>query len=171
MLLPILGIGAAFILMLTRKLKSKEIHPAELSPQSRSLVRPLRESIESLEKLLKSHGNRTGIPTLGNQALETANSLYSESLKYAMIADQLRRGPAKSGEASRRADAILDRIQDKVIEATEAIEELKLKFADSFVESVEPENEDNFDALISRLENINQSYTEIDQTLNVRNNE
>ncbi|MCB0826354.1 MAG: hypothetical protein KDC26_09205 [Armatimonadetes bacterium] len=171
MFLPLLGIGAALIWMLTRKLKSNEVHPAELSPQSRSLVRPLRESIESLEKLLKAHEDRTGIPILGKQALETANTLYNESLKYALVADQLRSSPAKSGEANRRADAILDRIQDKVNEATNTIDELKLKFADSFVESVVPENDDNFDALISRLENINNSYTEIDQTLNVRNNE
>jgi hypothetical protein len=173
--LVVFGGGYALLKsILDQRRASNFPHPSELSSESRSVIRPLRESADSFESVLKANPDFDAAKIIGGEANEAVKKTLAESMRAMPYRDQLvkmaRRLEQQRLDASAPLDAV-DRIDRNIAEATQAIDELTLKVSQAATQRSEPalEFETDLPALISRLQNVGRSFDEVNQNLSQNN--
>lgn len=168
-------VGYVFIRTITKGGTASQVpHPSELSSESRSMLRPLRQAVESFEAVLKANPNLDATKILGSNALETIQKTLQEATKMMPNRDALvemaRRTESQGNDPSAPNDAI-DQIDRNVAEATSAIDALTLKIAESATQPAQPipEVESDLPDLVKRLQNVSQSFDEVNQSIHQDN--
>lgn len=157
-----------------KKNKSQFPHPSELSSQSRSTLRPLRQAVESFEQAVKANKSAEASQILGNQAQGSVRQTLAEASKMMKNRDLLvglaQRLKSQGGDAEAPLEAV-ERIDRNIIEATQAIDQLTFKITQAAISEQTPmsEIESDLPDLINRLQNVSQSFDEVNQHLNQDN--
>lgn len=149
-------------------------HPAELSSTSRSALRPLREAAASFEAVLKANPNAEATKIIGTQARDSVKKTVEEASKLAATRDQLSelvRRAEMQGTDSSAAKAQLESLDRQIASATASIDALTLRITQNIQSSTSNvpgmETDSELPALISRLENISQSFDEVHQSATI----
>ncbi|MBA4292776.1 hypothetical protein C0431_07365 [bacterium] len=164
----VIGLGAFILLISQRK---GTVHPSELTSESRQIIRPLRQAVESFESVIKANPNVDAAKILGSQAQVTARRTLEEASRMMANRDQLvqlaRRLEAQKLDPASPLDTI-DSIDQRIHEATRAVDQLTLKITQAATQTEIPtlDNENDLDDLVSRLQNISQSFDEVNQSIN-----
>lgn len=154
--------------------QSKFPHPSELSSASRSVLRPLRQAVESFESVLKAHPNLDAAQILGPNALESVRKTLQEATKMMpnrdVLVEMARRTESQGNDPSAPHDAI-DRIDRNIAEATSAIDALTLRITQAAAQTSQPftEVESDLPDLVKRLQNVSESFDEVNQSIGQNN--
>lgn len=177
----ILGFGFTLVLTLGGVLfaiamskKRKDIpHPSEFSSSSRAALRPLRQAAESFEELIRNNPNTEASKIIGSQASQSVLQIVARASQMAATRDQLQemvRRAQSQGNDSTAAQAQLDQIDQQIAAATASIDALSLKITQN-LQSAQPvpvlEEDSDLSDLISRLQNLNQSFDEVQQSATI----
>lgn len=159
----LIGAGAILISQLVRNRNT--IHPSELSSASRTILRPLRQAVEGFEAVVKANPEVDASKIIGSQAIETVRSTLVEASRLMPAREQLLL-VARRQSSSAPQEAI-DRIDQKIYAATQAVDQLTLKITAAATQTDFPTLNDQSDLpeLVARLQNISQSFDEINQTI------
>lgn len=169
--LIILTFAAVTVLIYQLSKRKGTVHPSELTSESRQIIRPLRQAVESFESVIKANPNVDAAKILGNQAQSTARKALEEASRMMANRDQLvqlaRRLEAQKLDPTSPLDTI-DSIDQSIHEATRAVDQLTLKITQAATQSEIPtlDNETDLEDLVSRLQNISQSFDEVNQSIN-----
>ncbi|MFM9873641.1 MAG: hypothetical protein ACKVQS_09285 [Fimbriimonadaceae bacterium] len=168
-------IGYVFIRSITKGGSGPQMpHPSELTSESRAIIRPLRQAVESFEAVLKSNSNQESAKILGPNALESVRNTLREATKMMpnrdVLVEMARRTESQGNDPSAPNDAI-DRIDRNIAEATSAIDALTLKITASIGTEKQEflEMETDLPDLVKRLQSVSQSFDEVNQSLNQEN--
>lgn len=172
-LVVVVAIGA-FLFTISAKSRSNIPHPAELTSTSRSALRPLRQAAESFEAILKANPDAEATKIIGTQAKESVQKTVAEASKLATTRDQLSeiiRRAQMQGTDSTAAQDQLNKLDQQIASATASIDALSLRITQNIssqaatIPSIEADSD--LPDLISRLENISQSFDEVHQSATI----
>jgi hypothetical protein len=167
------GIGVVFFLFAQKAKQNSQLpHPSELSATSRALTRPLRQAVENLEATLRAQAKSESAKLLGPQVLPAAYKILEEALRMAFARDQMSdliRRLESQGLDSSNPREVVDRIDRSISEATQTVDQMTLRVAQSVaqqsVSELELPGTENLDELIQRLEHVGQAFDEVHQTV------
>lgn len=171
--LLIAGIGIVFVLFAQKAKENAQLpHPSELSSTSRALTRPLRQAVENLEATLRAQAKSESAKLLGPQVLPAARKILEEALRMAFARDQMtdliRRLESQGLDPSNPLE-VVDRIDRSISEATQTVDQMTLRVAQSVaqqsVSELELPGTENLDELIQRLEHVGQAFDEVNQSV------
>lgn len=161
-ILIILGLGYV-VFAATQKSKT---HPSSLNSAGRQLTRNLRESVESLERLVNSKSGSAEANVIGPEALSAAKKILEEVTVYAQVREELLPQMRRENGQGRATEAVKS-IDLKIAEAETVVGELVSRVATGKLSTDFMENEDSFDSLVKRLESLSKSMDESRETLGV----
>jgi hypothetical protein len=168
-------VGYIFIRSITKGGASSQFpHPSELTSNSRAVLRPLRQAVENFEEVLKANSSLDSAKIIGPNALQSVRQTLQEATKMMpnrdILVEMARRTESQGNDPSAPHDAI-DRIDRNIAEATSAVDALTLKITESAsqpsqeISQVESELPD----LVKRLQNVSQSFDEVNQSIGQNN--
>ncbi len=166
-----IGVVAYFFARMAKENASRP-HPSELSSTSRALTRPLRQAVENLEATLRAQAKSESAKLLGPQVLPAARKILEEALRMAFARDQMtdliRRLESQGLDPSNPLE-VVDRIDRSISEATQTVDQMTLRVAQSVAQQSVGELElpgtENLDELIQRLEHVGQAFDEVNQSV------
>lgn len=165
-------VGYLFIRSITKGGQNSHFpHPSELSSESRAVIRPLRLAVENFETVLKANSGQESARIIGPNALDSVRKTLQEATKMMPNRDVLvevaRRTEIQGNDPSAPNDAI-DQIDRNIAEATSAIDALTLKITSATRSIADglPAIESDLPDLVKRLQNVSQSFDEVNQSIN-----
>lgn len=175
----IVVLGAAFVVkMFLNQIRQQSAfpHPSELSSESRTALRPLRQAVEAYESAIRANAGVETAMILGNQTRATVTQTLGEAAKMMsnrdVLSDMAKRLEGKGQDSSIPRGAV-DKIDKYLTDAAAAVDAITLKVTAAGMAAPEsiPDSESELPDLISRLQNVSQSFDEINQTVATTNHE
>ncbi|MDI9641179.1 hypothetical protein QPK87_05840 [Kamptonema cortianum] len=171
-LTPIVLLAVALVWTL-KKRQTEGPHPSELSAATRSALRPVRQAADSLLELLKTDNDSARI--LGPDAKTSATEIVEKAARLGLVRDQMvemAERLERQGLDATHPLGVIDRIDQQYSQATLALDQMSMRITQKSVPSSVPIPEDeSLDALVSRLQNLGQSFDEAHDTLELKENE
>jgi len=105
-----------------------EPHPSELSPESRTLLRPLRELRDAIQQVVDQNQDVAQIKVIGGEALIEADTILKHGLKLVQTRETLKKTLKSKSEATlevakleeKAKNAETDQVRDSLNAAIEA---------------------------------------------------
>ena len=161
-----IAVGGALGFVLYWVSKNKN-HPSSLASESRRAVRPVREAVDRLERLVEQNRGKAEVDVIGPQAIEAAKKVHEECMKWAAARDEL--APlARRERGEGRATELIGQIDAKLDEAVVTVDGMATRMAERAVSTYDIPQDNDLDEMLNRLESLGQSMDEAQETLDVK---